>query len=74
MPLVAVAILFASCGGRIEIVYDVPFEQMVVGAQETGRDFCVVISHMDRPPCAEYVRALTDGQGGSADVAYNIAG
>ena len=70
----AVAIFLASCGGGADVVYDVPFEQMMTGVQETGKDFCMVISRTDCPPCAEYARALTDGRGGFAYVAYNIIG
>ena len=70
--LFAATIFLLSCGSGADVVYDVPFGQMVAGAQETGEDFCVVISRTDCPPCAEYVKALTDGRVKFADVTYNI--
>ncbi len=73
--LLVAAIVFTACGEKAKVVYDIPFGQMVAGAQETGKDFCVVISRTDCPPCAEYVKALTNGRWGVfADVAYNIVG
>ena len=70
--LLVTTIVFTACSEKYDVVYDVPFEQMMTGVQETGKDFCVVISRTDCPPCAEYARALTDGRGKFADLTYNI--
>ena len=65
-------VVFTSCGG-VDVVYDVPFEQMVAGAEETGQDFCVVIARTDCPPCAEYVKSLRAGNRGAfPKITYNI--
>ena len=55
-----VSFLFCGCGGGPEVVYDVPFEDMVSRAKETGNDFCVVLSRTDCPPCASYIEDITN--------------
>ena len=68
------AIFISSCGSAPEVVYDVPFGDMVSTARETGSDFCVVISRTDCPPCADYVQSLTDHKNRRrfANVRYNV--
>ncbi len=34
--LLVAAIVFTACGEKADVVYDVPFGQVVAGAQETG--------------------------------------
>jgi hypothetical protein len=74
LAIVACGVFLASCDVSVEVTYDVPFEQMVAEARETGDDFCVVISRTDCPPCAMYVEMLTGSRGKKMfpDVRYNV--
>jgi hypothetical protein len=57
----ACVVVFASCGGRAEIVHNRPLEEMAAQTQQAGAEhFFVVISRADCPPCTDYANSLND--------------
>ena len=71
---VASGLFLASCGGKLEITYDVPLEQMIANARETGKDFCVVLSRTDCPPCGMFINSLGDPRNSRffGDATFNV--
>ena len=56
--VISVTCVFSSCKSDAIIVYDLTLEEVKNIAETAGKDFCVVLSHPDCPPCASFIENL----------------